>query len=116
MKRVQLERHDRLVSDPVGTVGWGGNSGFQALNLAWQFGPSRIVLVGFDMRIDAGLHWHGPHPTGMNNPSLRRCERWRRALDAVAPVLEASGVEVLNASPISTLTAYPTCSLEEAIA
>lgn len=116
VKRIHLVREDRLVSAPVGTVGWGGNSGFQALNLAWQFGAARIVMVGFDMRIDCGLHWHGPHPDGMNNPSLRRCERWRRALDNVAPTLEAAGVEVFNTSPISTLTAYPRCTLEEALA
>mgnify|MGYP002145968013 CR=1 FL=1 len=53
---------DRLHLDEKGTVGCGGNSGFQALNLALQFGCTRIILVGYDMRLDKGLHWHGAHP------------------------------------------------------
>lgn len=33
--------------------------------------------------------------------------RWRQVLDAQAPLLSKVGVEVLNASAVSTLTAYP---------
>src|SRR3954470_8816460 len=39
---------DDLIFEPTGKLGSGGNSGFQALNLAVQFGAKRIVLVGFD--------------------------------------------------------------------
>lgn len=98
-----------------GTLGWGGNSGFHALNLAVQFGVKRIALVGFDMRCDKGLHWHGSHEKGLNNPTPGNVERWRRVTDAAAPVLAALGVSVINCSPISALTAYPKMSLSEAM-
>lgn len=98
-----------------GVLGWGGNGGFHALNLAVQFGAKRIVLVGYDMRCDLGLHWHGKHPTGLNNPTPRNVERWRRVIDEAAPILAALGVTVINASPVSMLTAYPKMSLSEAL-
>lgn len=108
-------RSDKLEVARLGHVGWGGNSGFQALNLVVQWMCKRVVLVGFDMRTDRGLHWHRDHGKGMNNPSHRNVERWRRVLDEAAPVLNALGVQVINASPVSALRAYRKMSLEEAL-
>lgn len=108
------KRDDRLEILRSGTVGWGGNSGFHSLNLAVQFGAARIVLVGFDMRVDHGLHWHGRHE-GMNNPTARNVERWRRCMDAAADTIASLGITVINASEISALTRYPKMSLEEAL-
>lgn len=93
----------------------GGNSGFQALNLAVQFGAKRIILVGFDMRLDLGVHWHGPHGKGLNNPRDILFASWRDALNGAAASLAGLGVEILNASPVSALTAYPIVDLREAI-
>lgn len=116
VKRVEVNKTaDKLLIDFFGTIGWGGNSGFGALNLAVQFGAKRIILVGFDMRLDRGVHWHGLHPGGLHNPNARNVERWRRVVDEAAPMLKALGVEVLNASPISALRAYPKVPFEEAI-
>lgn len=110
---------DILVETPgviaSGSVNGGGNSGFQALNIAVQFGCKRIVLVGFDMRLDRGVHWHGRHPQGLNNPSDNLLVHWRRAFHKAAGTLADLGIEVLNASPVSTLTAFPIVSLREAI-
>jgi len=109
-----LHRHELQIYR-VGVIGSGGNSGFQALNLAVQFGAKRIVLVGYDMRVDAGLHWHGAHPHGLNNPSAGSVMRWAATLDAQAPLLKRLGVEVLNASPVSALKAYPKVRLEDVL-
>lgn len=106
---------DRFVLEPKGTVGWGGNSGFHALNLAVQFGCMRVLLVGFDMTVSYGLHWHGRHPGAMSNPTFATTERWRRALDGAAPVIAGAGVEVINCSAISALQNYPKMSLERAL-
>jgi hypothetical protein len=114
--RVEIERHcDRILTDRVGCVGDGGNSGFQALNLAVQFGAKRVILIGFDMQLDHGLHWHGRHPQGLNNPSENNIARWRQSIDGAAFVLKRLGVTVLNASPISALEAYPKMSLHRAL-
>lgn len=101
--------------DQPGKTGWGANSGFQALNLAAQFRPRRIVLVGYDMRIDLGVHWHGRHRGSLNNPGQSTVITWRIALDGVAGDLAALGIEVLNASPVSALTAYPIVDFREAL-
>jgi hypothetical protein len=106
---------DRILTDQAGTVGDGGNSGFQAINLAAQFGARRIVLVGFDMRIDRGAHWHGRHPPGLNNPTDRNLVRWRLVIDRSAAELAALGIDVVNVSPVSMLNAFPVVSIEEAL-
>lgn len=120
---IKLVRTDRscgnLIRKPLGRLAWGGtgggNGGFQAINLAVQFGASRLLLVGFDMRIDLGVHWHGKHERGMNNPSKTTVEKWRAHLDGQAARLKELGVEVINCSLVSALTAYPKMSLEEAL-
>lgn len=106
---------DRLELLKPGTVGWGGNSGFHALNLAVQFMAGKIILVGYDMRVDHGLHWHGAHPKGMNNPKAGNVDRWRRNIDAAAETIAALGIQVINASAVSALQNYPKMTLREAL-
>lgn len=106
---------DKLELMKPGTVGWAGNSGFHCLNLAVQFQAAKIILVGFDMTIAHGVHWHGKHPSGMNNPTERNAERWRRCIDAAADLIAAMGIAVINASPISALVNYPKMGLLEAL-
>ncbi|MFN4176430.1 hypothetical protein [Phenylobacterium sp.] len=97
-------------------LGFGGNSGFHAVNLAVQLGVRRIVLVGFDMSLADGVHWHGAHDARLNNPTAQSLARWAGVLDRQALRLAQLGVEVLNASPVSALAAYPKVSLEDALA
>ena len=104
-----------MAFERYGEIGSGGNSGFQAVNLVAQAGAARIVLVGFDYSLARGVHWHGKHPPGMNNPSERNCERWRGDLDQCAGLLAGLGIEVLNASPYSTLTAFEKRPLRECL-
>lgn len=106
---------DGLIRTP-GTVGGGGNSGFQALNLAVQFGAARIILIGFDM-VEGGKHWYGRNHWPMsNNPDKTNFKRWIGALEGAAPMLKAWGVTVLNASPSSALKSYPVVTIEQALA
>jgi hypothetical protein len=109
-----MKPDDRFFAEP-GTVGWGGNGGFHCLNLAAQFKPRKIVLVGYDMHLRNGLHWHGKHPNGMNNPSPKNVERWRRAVDGAAKPIAKLGITVINTSPNSALQKYPKMSLAEAM-
>lgn len=116
MRKVALARDvDRILVDEPGLVGHGGNSGFQALNLAIQFGARRIALVGFDMRLDRGLHWHGPHGRALHNPNERALMRWRRAFAASAPEIAAMGITVVNANPASALTCFPFGTIEDVL-
>ena len=110
---VQSVKRDVLFVDDEKRIGWGGNSGFQALNLAIQFGARRIALLGFDMRIDRGLHWHEDHEG--ENPLPENVERWRKVLDGQAGWLRKNGVEVINCTSGSALTAYPVMAIAEAL-
>jgi len=74
-----------------------------------------MILVGFDMRLDQGVHWHGRHPRGLNNPAQANFEKWRKVLDAVAEPIKDMGVTVINCSPVSALTAYPKMTFAEAL-
>lgn len=114
--RVICERHhENLVLDRPGFVGWGGNSGFHCINLCIQFFVSKIILVGYDMQLDGGIHWHGEHQGGLNNPTPANVARWRRTIDANAPTIKKLGIKVINTSMVSALTQYPKMSLMEAL-
>jgi len=95
-----------------GHVGSGGNSGFQMVNLAAQFGATGIALIGFDMNMNGGCHWHVNHPVPLRNPTYERFAKWIAALDGAAPDLAQHGVDVINCSPTSSLTAFPKLSID----
>lgn len=106
---------DRIELKRLGTVGWGSNGGFNAFNFAAQLAPAKIILVGFDMNVTNGLHWHGPHPQGLGNPRDGQLERWRRSFDNAAQPVAQLGIEVINCSQTSSLQNYPKMSFEEAL-
>lgn len=94
----------------------GGNSGYQALNLAVILGYKNIVLLGYDMQPGekGELHWH-PNHEGLSNPNPKRLESWRGAFDSAAPVIAGRGVEVVNATRRTALTCFPRIDLEQAL-
>lgn len=89
----------------------GTNSGVCAINLAYQLRPKRIVLFGFDMnRSPAGVaHWYPPYPWthAAGATSSGKYRRWAEEFDRIAVQCKRAGVEVLNASPTSAITAFP---------
>jgi hypothetical protein len=115
VKAVTVRCVDMMVFDEPGIVGRGGGaSGFQAINLAVNWGAKRIILVGFDM-VPGKRHWHADHGGGLNNPTDGLMRIWAKALDGAARSLQTRGVEVLNASPSSALSAYPKAKWEDAL-
>lgn len=106
---------NELLFERFGVIGWGGNGGFHALNLAIQFGASYIVGVGFDMSLEHGVHWHGRHGAGLNNPRQASVDKWRQNFDAQRRILDMLGVEFVLGSPDSRLTAFRKLSFEEAL-
>jgi hypothetical protein len=91
--------------DKLGTIGWSSNSGAQVLNLVAQLQPKVIVLVGFDMTLKWGSHWHGDHPR--INPTHFSIAGWRNSINKFGPKILARGVEIINCSQVSTLTVFP---------
>ncbi|ULK98854.1 hypothetical protein [Bradyrhizobium sp. I71] len=114
--KIEVADDDRLRFDVPGLVGSGGNSGFQALNLAVQFGARRVLLIGFDMHVGDGVHWYGRNTwSGANNPGMKHLMRWRDAFTTQAAKLQRMGVEVINASPDSALRCFEIASIETAM-
>jgi hypothetical protein len=91
----------------------GKNSGYAAINLAFHFGASRILLLGYDMGRRQGLtHFFGDH-VGMANPTDVHFGSWRRLFDSLLEPLTTAGVSVLNCTPGSSLNTFPMANLRE---
>lgn len=90
----------------------GGNSGYQAVNLAFLWGCRRILLLGFTMReIDGRKHWHPDHPAPLVQQILP--DEWRHKFAKLALDLKAQNCEVINCDPLSALTCFPRGDIEE---
>lgn len=98
-----------LSTDPEKLYLGGGNSGFGALNLAFLKRARRIILLGYDYCYGR-QHWHQGYKWA-NNGGDRVLEGWARQFDHTAPQLTARHVLVLNASPDSRITVFPTIPL-----
>jgi hypothetical protein len=104
---------DGFSADPS-AIHYGGNSGFQAINLALLFGAARVVLVGFDMRtVDGKRHFFGGHPPALHRGGANY-SRFIPDFERAAAVLPP-GVEILNATPGSALTCFPMVSLDDSL-
>jgi hypothetical protein len=109
-------RLDKLMTDEPGTIGSGGNSAFQAVNIVVQFGVAAILAIGFDMHGRSGAHWYGRNNwDGGNNPSEQNYRRWIRAFNGIAPDLSARRIDMVNASPDSALVCFERKSIEQAL-
>jgi hypothetical protein len=118
LRRVEIpdKYSNDLLLGAVGKVGAAGNSGFQALNLAVQFGAKRILLVGFEASVRSGDHWYGRNSwNGANNPDERICERWRKAFDNASSVLDELSIDVINTAPFSQIKRFKKMSIEDAM-
>ena len=93
-------------------IATGGNSGFQALNLAVLHGHKRIILLGFDYK-NSGKHFFGEHPSPLNkHPDMKR---WVQSMNKAAPIIKSLGVEVFNCNPHSAIECFPKKALIEVL-
>ena len=104
-----------LETDPHG-LRHGSNSGYQAINLVYHFGASKIVLLGYDMKCSGNMtHWHGgrSEPSGYFAGVLKRT--MLPLFEHLVKPLESAGIEVLNATPDSALKCWPLVTVETAL-
>ena len=99
-----------------GVIHYGGNSGYQSINLAYLWGAERIVLLGFDCApaADGRAHWFGQHKRPLNGRQDFR--QWAKAFTRLAADLQTHGVSVVNASRHTALTCWPRLGLAQALA
>lgn len=87
-------------------------SGSRAIEFAVEhLGAQRVLLLGFDCSISQGLHWHGSHGDGLNNPTQDAINIWHRAFSDLADRL-AGKAEIINCSRHTELTCFPTGNIE----
>ena len=90
------QKHGNSLSRENGVINFGGNSGYAAIEFAYQLGAKRIILLGYDMQRTNGMsHWHGDHYRLSNDNAF---PRWIKRIESVAKELDKIGVEVLNAT------------------
>lgn len=93
----------------------GSNSGFQAMGLAVVWGARRVVFLGLDLSTTGGAsHWHGDHVQPLRNNPLTLAH-FVRAFKHAAPLLADLGVDVVNASRVTALEAFPRMTIQEAL-
>lgn len=89
------------------------SSGHTAACLAVDMGASRLVLIGFEARsIDGRTHGHGDYS---QHDLAAFDERFVPGWEGLAPRFAELGVEVLNATPASAVTCFPTAEFSEAL-
>ena len=112
---VKYARNELLSDDPETLHGY--NSGYAALNIAYQRGYKRIGLLGMDFKWDGDRsHFHDGY-RWQNKKTAKYLSCWTVAFDRCLPQLAAKGVTVTNfvGPKGSGITAFETHPLETLI-
>lgn len=109
IKRVtRAKDHTRLCDIPTHVCGY--DTGTSAINLAFHFGATEIVMIGYDM---CGHHWfmgEHKHPRPKINPDVHATHL--KPLPYLAEDCAKRGLKVWNASPTSKAKWFPFKPLE----
>jgi len=110
---IEISKDDMLIDQPL-HIGNGGCSGFQAQNLAIQFGATDIILIGLDCNENGGIHWYGRNKwPNASNPVQSNFNRWIKGFENAMPSVRRLGINIINASPESALKCFPKKPLTE---
>jgi hypothetical protein len=115
--------HPKGISEHPDKVSWNNNTGAAAISLAVHTGAKRIMLLGFDMKLNKNnnQHWHDLYKKG---PLLKQDQRRARKLPfdrhlSGFPVIQQDAkrmkVEILNVCPDSDIMCLPKYTLKELI-
>ena len=83
------------------------SSGAAAINLAYHLGAKQVVLLGFDMRqINGKKNWFDREWESDNTRNMSY-EKFLQPFPQIAYDAECLGLDVVNATPNSALTNFP---------
>lgn len=91
----------------VGVYGGGINSGLQGMRVAQILGATKILLLGFDMSAERGLHYFGAHPHPLKNTTAKRFVKHIEQFN------KWHGCPVINCTPRSALKRFPMSTIQE---
>ncbi len=98
------KNHPKGISMVPGRVSWNENSGAAAISLAAQSGAKRIILLGFDMKLNGNnqQHWHNIYGKSTSKRFYAHMIGFKQiAIDA-----KKLGIEIINASPDSAIQEF----------
>lgn len=114
VNRIEVVAHEPGLSTNLRRVNGGGNSGYQAIGLAYLWGATRIILLGYDMQKTGGkLHHHGKHEGGL--PNLGNLTEWARRMIQLGIDLRKQNVRVINATRETAITCFERMPIEDAL-
>lgn len=102
--------------------GWlqGTNSGLCGFNLAYQWRPRSIYLLGFDMTPgpNGEQHWYPPYPWiteagGKGGTSKGKYVKWAGQFNKAQQACLRAGIQVFNVTNRSMITVFQRMSPEE---
>jgi len=98
--------HDKSFSLEDNKIALGSNSGFQAMNLAAIQGATRIILLGYDMKMGPNnkRHWFGEHPDFLLMNS--NYSRWVEKFHCAENLIKRCGIEVINCTLDSAIECF----------
>ncbi len=114
--RLRNSGEDGLETDP-GALRTGKNSGYQAIGLAYHFGASRIVLLGFDMHVSprGEMHWNDRPEVQTPGGFASTLRLMLPKFDTLREPLATAGVQVVNVTPGSALRTWPMVQLVDVL-
>lgn len=97
----------------AGKVASGGNSGFQALNMAVLDGADKVILLGYDYGYDPKIeekhYWDESHPRVSRDSNYKG---WNERLASASKFIP---VPVINASRKTAITCFEKMTIQEAL-
>jgi hypothetical protein len=97
----------------IDALGWNGNTGAEAINVALILGAKRVFLLGFDMRLsDTGeMNWH---PNNLDKPNTHIYERFLHQMRNLDDHLAKKfpGQFIFNVTKDSSLNVFPKLDLD----
>jgi len=113
----QMQRGERQgLSKKWPVLNTSGNSGYQAINLAYLLGYTEMILLGFDMQLtNDRAHWHEDHGNGLSNPVEHTFRNWKRDFKTLYNDLVAENIKVFNATRETALPYFKRVPLEHFI-
>jgi hypothetical protein len=116
-RRFRMARAVRRISEPglsddMGSVRTGENSGYAALGMAIMRGASKVALLGFDM--NGPGHWHNGYGWECRF-GVDDYPRWVGFFDQLADAAKERGVEIINCNPDSAIRCFRFGAVEEVL-
>ena len=105
-----------ITFEPAGLLSWNFNSGAAAINLAVQFGAKRIILLGFDMQLDANnnQHWHKVYTSPLDGLK-DTIAKWLQGFPLIAEQAQSRGIEIINCSSNSKIDCFQKANIWEVL-